>query len=217
MNRTNQYARLPMYNAPRLNRAAHQKESGYKDVRAMNSSSQNFQVGGVTLLNSIAQGPSVSERIGKKVVLTSVQVRGTVLPGANPPSNGVAKVTWMIVYDRHPKAGLPSVNDLIDNSPGPATGYSDMFTKDDNTGRFRIVRRKDYICTGTQAAPTDLSAYSIDEWTQLRQLEVEYMSAGTGAIGDIQTGALYLVWFSNETAVGTATGDIYTRVRFKDI
>jgi ABC-type molybdate transport system substrate-binding protein len=184
------------------------RENNYVDLA---SSTYGFDTtGSITLLATIAQGASVSQRIGKKVVLKSLQMRGTMYSAA---STTIADAAYIIVYDRRPTGTLPNITDVLDsNSPF-------AFNKDDNAGRFKILKRVDRVFCGNTTTITAKSGYAADMWMSLRNLPVTFKSAGTGAIGDIEEGALYLITLGNGVE-GSGTGAILQagfRVRYKDV
>lgn len=185
------------------------KETGFVDtaaaVYAMNTT------GAITLIPTIAQGASVNQRVGKKIILKSLQIRGNVIPGG-AATTGVS-VAWMIVYDRRPTGSLPAITDVL-TAVGATT-----FTNDANTGRFKILRRWSDSVIGalTLGQLTDKSHYTIDEYLKL-DLPCVFKAAGTGAIADIEEGALYLITVG-DNAAGTGDGDcaLAFRTRFLDL
>ena len=138
----------------------------------------------ITLIATVAQGTSVNQRVGKKIQWKSMQIRGTVQANATTVSNNSA---WLIVYDRRPTGSLPAITDVLSS----ATAIS--FTNDANSGRFQILKRwNDTILgnVGTAGQQTDKSSIVVDEFLSLRFPPCAYKAAGTGAIGDIEQGAL---------------------------
>lgn len=164
----------------------------------------------ILLLNAIPQGSSVVSRVGKKVVLTSFQIRGQSYPGATGVRNDCA---WLLVYDKRPRGVLPTVTDILD------TVSANSMNKDDNSGRFKILRREDFMLIGATATLTNsLASRSEDAWLSLKNLPTTYMSVGDGTIGDIEEGALYLVTVGTNTNGTTAAIlDGNVRVRFRDV
>jgi len=184
------------------------QENNYVDLAR--AQYQCDTTGSVTLLNTVAQGTSVNQRVGKKWVMKSLQMRGFVQNGSTAVSNWAS---YMIVYDKKPTGSLPAVTDIL------VTANSQAFNNDNNTDRFRIVRRWDnYLAGSTLAASAggDTGAEA-DAYVKLN-LPVVNKAAGTGAIADIEEGALYLVTVGN-TAAGTAAASLDTgfRIRFRDM
>lgn len=181
-------------------------ETGYVDL-AFASYGANT-TGTITLIATIAQGAGVTQRIGKRAYYKSIQIRGAVDPNA---STLTTKVAFIIVYDRRPTGALPAITDIL------VSASSVSFNNDNNSGRFQIVTRRDYFLIGNNATPnTSLSGVSIEEFIKFRR-EVVYKAAGTGAIGDIEQGALYLVTVGDKAA-GATDADFFLgfRVRFTE-
>ena len=200
------YIRSPAARAAMVKKSFN-SESNYVDVAATNYVLNTL--GNVQLINTIPQGASVNERIGKKAVLTSLNLKGYLFNDALAVYNDIAV---LIVYDRRPTGALPAVTDILD------TAHSVSFNKDDNSSRFRIIRRfEDMLVGGSSGTLTESTYKAFDHYIPLRSLPVVYKSAGTGAIGDIEQGALYLVTVGN-TAAGNTDATLYTgmRLRFKD-
>lgn len=185
------------------------KASGYVDLASATYACNT--TGSITLVATIAQGASVNQRIGKKVRFKSLQVRGLV---AGDSTTVRTMATLILVYDRRPTSSLPAITDVLDSVS------SRSFNNDDNSGRFQIVRRWDWIIlsnsatTGQQNAKT---AYIINEYVDLKKLPSVFKSAGTGAIGDIEQGALYAITVG-DLAAGTNDANVIVgyRTRFID-
>ena len=193
----------------RLQRA-YKNEMGYVDVAAADYALDT--TGSVTLLNTIAQGAAVTQRVGKKVVLKGLQCRGNLQNGSTANSNDVA---FMIVYDKRPTGALPAVTDIL------TAATSQAMNNDANAGRFSIIKRYDDILIGNLTAAanyTEAAVKSCDWWLDLKSKPVVYKAAGTGAIGDIEEGALYLVTVG-QVAAGTAAAAMRVafRLRFVDV
>lgn len=189
---------------------AYSKEKGYVDLAAANYPLDT--TGSVTLLNTIGQGTAVFQRIGKKVVLKGLQCRGSVSNLTTATDNDFA---YMIVYDKRPTGTLPSITDILE------IASSLSMNKDANAGRFRILKRVDDVLAGNNAAAASYTSAMIkraDWWLDLKSAPVVYKAAATGAIGDIEEGALYLVTIGNRTA-GTAAAQatLGFRLRFLDV
>ena len=186
------------------------KESGFVDLAAATYACNS--TGSITLIATVAQGTSVNQRVGKKIQWKSMQIRGTVQANPTTVSNNSA---WLIVYDRRPTGSLPAITDVLSS----ATAIS--FTNDANSGRFQILKRwNDTILgnVGTAGQQTDKTSIVVDEFLSLRSLPCAYKAAGTGAIGDIEQGALYLITVGDNAAGNTDSDAILAfRTRFLDV
>lgn len=186
------------------------KASGYVDLAVSNYNCDT--TGSIALIATIPQGTSVNQRVGKKAMYKSLQVRGLVR-GENTTLYNKGVV--LIVYDRLPTGTLPSVTDILD------TANANSFNNDANSDRFKIIRRMEFPIVGNVATAgqgTDSSLHCVDEYIDLSKYIVQFKAAGTGAIADISKGSL-LVVTAGLIAAGSAdtTATLGFRTRFVDI
>lgn len=166
----------------------------------------------VILLNQIAQGVSDNARIGKRCQLKSIQLRGNVTASQTP---GVTynRGAYAIVYDRRPTNALPSVTDIFkDRTPNSPNN-------DNNSTRFRILKRVQVNIHGNfNDDDNDNLLTDHSFFLPLKGLPMIFKSAGTGAIGDLEVGALYLVPLGYEVSatVGIPALHFQARIRFID-
>ncbi len=186
------------------------RDAGYVDLAlatyAMNTT------GSITLLATVAQGTTINERVGKKAVWKSLQCRGSI---SNDTAALVTDVAFLVVYDRRPTGSLPAITDVLE------TARSNSFNNTQNEGRFRILKRVDHTLVGNSATAgqsTAMTAVNADFFLDLKSAKIVYKAAGTGAIGDIEEGALYFITVGDIVA-GTADANMTVafRTRFVDI
>jgi len=199
----------------RLQRAPYMsRELGYIDIA---NTDYNFDTtGSIALLNTVAQGASVNQRVGKKIAMKGLQCRGIMYNNTTAVFNDIA---FLIVYDKRPTGALPNITDIL-NSAAPTAMNNDA-----NAGRFSILKRVDSVLIGNQTVqsavgnfPSDCIARDADFYLDLKGREVVYKAAATGAIGDIEQGALYIVTVGGRVAGTTAaTLAVAFRLRFLDI
>lgn len=184
------------------------KESGYVDTAVTGALDTT---GTVALINTIAQGTSVVQRVGKKVLLKSVQVRGNAIANSAAIAQDVA---WMIVYDKRPTGSLPAITDILVSASATA------MNNDNNSGRFVILKRSDFAIVGNVSAAANTTDSTLVDTTcfiSLKGLPTVYKAATTGAIADIEEGALYYVAIGTAAAgTSAATHNYNCRVRFLD-
>ena len=197
----------------RLQRA-YKNELGYLDITG--GAYAYDTTGSVTLLNAVPQGAAVTQRVGKKIIMKGLQCRGLLYNNSTASMNDCATI---IIYDKRPTGALPTITDIL------VSAASNSMNNDANAGRFQIVKRMDELLLGNRSftgavanALVDCSAAEADWWIDLKNRPVTYKAAGTGAIGDIEEGALYLVTIGS-TAAGTAAAELGAnfRLRFQDI
>jgi len=186
------------------------KETGFVDLASANYNLNT--TGSIVLIPTIAQGASVNQRVGKKIKLKSLACRGMVYNDTAALYNDCC---ILIVYDRRPTGSLPAITDIL------VAANSSAFNNDANSGRFQIMKREDFMLIGNEnvGAFTDSQAESADFYLSLRNLPCTFKAAGTGAIGDIEEGALYLVTVGSTSGAGNtgASAFLSFRTRFIDV
>jgi len=182
-------------------------ETGYVDNAVITNPINS--TGTVDLIFTCAQGTAVTQRVGKRIFTKSIQWRGVLSADTTTTTSAG---TWIIVYDRRPTGALPALTDII-KSASPFA-----MNNDDNSGRFQIVHRRDFVVLGNTATPTTGQEVLTENGFIKFRRQIDYKSAGTGAIGDIEMGALYLVTVG-QTAAGTADAGITIifRTRFTEV
>lgn len=163
---------------------------------------------GITCLNLVQQGATSYNRIGAKILVKSIDYRCVLsLHGAAPTVNW-ARV--MLVWDKQPNGAYPAFSDILSDNVSTAPDFSsglNMANKD----RFTVLRNQvvPFSVTGDNATYV--------KWFVKTRIETMF-KANTGAIGDITTGAIYLVAFSNASSANTFIGmsEIQSRIRFYD-
>lgn len=184
-----------------------QRETGYFDYgSAVNMPFDT--TGSIFLAASVTQGSGIQQRVGKRIMWKSLQVRGQIIANAAAVYNDCA---MLVVYDKRPTGSLPAITDILQF----ATAAS--MNNDDNSGRFVILKRKDFRLVGSSSTPTSQSSIGCDFYLKINRPAV-FKSAGTGAIGDISEGALYVISVgSNAAGTSAAASNLAFRVRFVDM
>lgn len=193
---------------------AYDKEKGYVDTFLTSLAFDT--TGSIALLNTIPQNSAVTGRVGKKIAMTGLQCRGFIANQGTASANDCA---YIIVYDKRPTGALPAITDVL------VSINSFSMNNDSNAGRFRILKRWDGFLVGNLTftgvvanAMTDIVAVGTDFWLDLKSASTVYKAAGTGAIGDIEEGALYLITIGGTASgPGNALGTMNFRVRFLDV
>jgi hypothetical protein len=162
---------------------------------------------GMTELNDIQQGAAFYNRIGSKVCMTSIMVRFNLLASA---TTVLSSVRYAIVYDRQCNGAFPAITDIFGVNGATAANNSGVNLT--NRGRFLILRDKAVTIDPASALSVD-----VEEYCKLTQLEAEFKASG-GTIGDITTGAFYLVCGTvNLSGTGTVgIVSILARIRYLD-
>lgn len=182
------------------------RSTGEKKV--IDTSVNTYQVnttGSFTLLNGCVQGSDYDDRIGRKIVMRSVFIRGMVASeqsinmatvGAGGSTSQCAR---MIVFlDNQPNGAAPAVTDLL-NSASP---FSQLNLN--NRDRFRVLADETFAfgpmkIFGTTAGFADNQSELVERFIRLRH-ETIYNAGNAGTIGDINSGALYMFWIGDQIA-----------------
>jgi len=166
----------------------------------------------VSLLNPIKRGTMQGGISDKYAVLKSIQVHGRIVAGSN---SAASKLMVFFVYDKEPTGTLPTTAQLLAaGSGGSYNAY--CFMNDDNTDRFRVLKRYDLTVGSLNSAN---GAISIDFYYDMNALPFVQTNAAdaTGGLGQIKTGAVYGVMISSEPTGNTAPSVAYTcRTRYID-
>lgn len=155
----------------------------------------------IQLLNTIPQDASPTSRIGKKVMMTGVAIRGWVYANTTYITQ---KGTLLLIYVRNNNqaATLPAIAEIL------VSQSSNALTNRDNASKFKILRRWDYALSGDfDTTPGgDKAVYVIEEFVKFKSpLEACWTAAGTaGTIGQFEKGSLLLVSVGTQAEAGTA-------------
>lgn len=181
--------------------------------------------GSITLLANPTLGSDFNNRIGRKVVLKSVYVRGQVKldwagAGGLPATAGISAQMgrFILVTDMQPNGAAPAITDLLVE----ATAESQLNLN--NRDRFRIHCDKTYVFdpvinvqTATQAQLCyNRTIYPLKKYKKIDQ-EMIFNATNGGTVADISSGALYMVWIgTTASGVGDVNAVVSTRVRYVD-
>lgn len=173
--------------------------------------------GAITLISGVATGTDYTNRIGRKVMLKTIQVQGTVYPVDDNTQSGTSRV--MVVYDKQPTpaVALPVMTDILNTSDG------DSYMNLNNRDRF-VVMADIKIPVGrvlTSTTATQSLAYAVSPGIQhiniYRRINLEEIFSGTGAtFASITSGQLLLVVVGTQAAGLGGQAQLTCRVRFAD-
>lgn len=179
-------------------------ERKFKDVNNSPSLALAATFTTPVLLNGIVPGSDAGNRIGRKVIWKTIYLR--MVASLAPTSVGGAPVRVIIFYDKQANATAAAVTDLLvtDNFVSP--------NNLNNRDRFVVITDQvmDPISTGDQ--------FSVSmECFKKINLETVFNSGSAGTVGDITSGAIYIM-FAQSGAVTTAAPGVtyYARLRFDD-
>lgn len=172
------------------------------------------------LLNGIAQNATVTGRVGNKVALKSIMLRLWAKASAIP-----LQLRVMIVMDQQankatPNAGsnLLNIQTIVTDSAVAGVDLTQNLTNLDYRDRFRIIMDKQFKLDIGAIDTSDIpygESKAMHKFIKLPNVECTYSDAG-GAIGNINTNALYLAVWANVAGANGADVNWMSRIRFVD-
>lgn len=180
---------------------------------SLNFDSNSAVANSMKLLNTIPTGTSAITRVGKRVCLKSVLIRGSIEAAGATIGE---KCALLLIYIRNPNqaATLPAWTEILTSQSSVA------LTNRDNASKFKIVRRWDYDVIGNTTTPaTGSEIITVNEFVKLKDLPSVWTSASTaGTIGEFEEGALILASVGKQANGATTTPTIAgnARVYFED-
>jgi len=184
-------------------------ELKYLDVNYGNSVADT--TGLVTLMNGVATGSTAITREGRQCVWRSVEVHGLLMPVDSTISDSRCDI--YVIYDQQPGAAVPAMTDLFVESIAGSPhnlNYRDRF----RTLAHQVFTLGKRDTTATQTFSASPGPMPVDIY---KRLAIKSTFKGDGnAIGDIATGAIYLVTLGSNAAAACGTFYINTRLRFTE-
>lgn len=172
---------------------------------------------GFTCINEIQQGTTFYQRVGTKVTMTSVgvDISLSVQPNVNAtvltqvPTSGI--IRFSLVYDRQTNGAYPQYSDIFavnDQAPLFNSRVNIM-----NRSRFLVIRDQYLDFDTAQALTHSIHLYAKGRWD-------EEFGTNSATIGEIRTGAIYLVVVpylnTDQPAPNIAFNSVVSRVRYLD-
>lgn len=165
-------------------------------------------VDNITIVNLVREGSGAWARVGRKILMKSLRVKGTAALNIGPTATTSDRygntLRMAVVYDRQPSGSLPTFEDIFNNQ-NYSGGYDPSvlaplrFT---NTFRFQVIR--DTLMTlNPEAIPsggTENDTYMRCHFDEYIRLNLETQYSGTQeiptnmTIADISSGALYVIF-----------------------
>lgn len=210
-----------------LSKIAHEGPKKKKEYKFVDLGSSNFltlnTTGTVTLLNGLVEGTDVVDRIGRRIFMKSIQVKGW-LSFINPTDFNLAGscqfARILLVYDKQTNGAAPAYTDVIQglSSAGTATNTFLDFKSMPNMDRFTIIRDHSFMVPSEVFGQNDNEKqWHINWYIPLKGIPTMY-NASNGNVADIKTGGLFMLSLGSSTFTATPTTFTYnTRVVFTDV
>jgi len=201
------------------------------EIKAIDIASTNYlfrapaTASNIILLNGIQTGAAFYNRVGSRVEMKNLHIRGQI---TNAATTTTCILRLLVVYDRQPTGALPVISDILQSRDqvGTATtgGISEINL--DNRDRFAIIRDMQYYapsCTNTAGVLTngpqfpgqDNQQWDVNEFIKLKGLSTHFKSStNPSVIADISTGALYACFVASVDSTWNA--GVGFRLRYDD-
>lgn len=158
-----------------------------------------------TVLNPLAQGTTATTRLGRRVHMKSIYIRG--FAQVAPTTTGGASLRILVVYDKQCNGAAAAATDVT---------VTDVYAAQNNLSNSRrFLTLFDHVTdhfgtAGPMGVPINL-------YKKLN-LDVEFNAGNAGDVTDISTGAvLVFVWMSaGALATANPSSTINSRIRFTD-
>lgn len=163
-------------------------------------------------LNLVPQGVEESQRIGRKITIKSIQLRGALRYAPGAGGTGGTSVTWYVVQDTQCNGAAAAILDVLTTN-AMETGMINMA----NSTRFRILKKFtwNFQASAGVSAAFGTSVKTVQMYKKC-DIPVEFSST-TGAITEIRSNNIFLL-AGNESAndddLVTMTGTC--RIRYSD-
>lgn len=187
----------------------------------------------INCLNLITIGSSQWNRIGRKISMKSLRLRGNISVtgfAATSPQPMYCRLT--VLYDKQSNGALPTAPDIfLDQASVAADSSLTTYTSGinlNNRERFEVIWDKQWVippsntstgAAGNSGLTATADCLQFDWFVKLRNREVHYKADSSPAvIGDIATGSLVMVTQSNIAAASEPYGlSTSIRLRYSDL
>lgn len=159
-----------------------------------------------TNLNCPVNGAELYQRVGRKIYMKSLHLKGWLQIAATALQDFVRIVVY---YDSQPNAGPPTFASLFqDSTVGAASTFLSSINLV-NRERFQILRNIEVLTPSSTynagvltntAYPETNGRLRVDEFIDLKGLETIFNSTNGGTVADISSGAVGFVVFSAENS-----------------
>lgn len=185
------------------------------------------------VLNLIRAGTGSWNRIGRKVHMKSLRLKGTAryqYTAQSTTSNVIgATMRMVVVYDKQPSSGtIPTFDTIFGRTTQDGTESCEFLDnlRFDNTGRFRVLSDKVISCCPTIEPPTGgttnlvLCPFDFDQYLKINLETIYSGQSSPMTIADISSGALYIYFRASANSDPTSEwyiNNASARLRYMDV
>lgn len=176
----------------------------------------------LTLLNAVVSGSELFQRVGRKLYMKSLHIKGSIVPtGTASAACGALRI--LVLYDGQPNLAFPAFNDVLKNANAGAAATFNSHLNLDNRERFKVLRDKWFYMGNNagiagQAIQQDgQQCLVVDEFIKLHRIEAVYNATNGGTVADITSGSIILVSMCDAQVTTAAwTMSFNSRLRYWD-
>lgn len=165
-------------------------------------------------LHAIPQGVAENERVGRKIWIKDIEVRGSfeLLTRFAGPNTGFARARLLIAIDKQCNGAVVGANEVLESND------IDSFYEQSNSGRFTILLDEVYLLNtrtlNNDAVPRFANNTRSFRFKKSLNLPVEFTGA-TGAITEIQSNNIFMQHIGDQGG-GLIQLDLSIRTRYTD-
>ncbi len=168
--------------------------------------------GRVSLMNGIAEGAAINQRVGRRINMVSILLRGLVSK-VSANTDAAVSIRFALAYDTQPGSALPVIDDFWDNSATTSNLLGPR--KLDYLNRFKTLSTWTIVVHGTENVSTGSTQLPWEKYVKLRK--GTYYDGVLGTIASLAKGGLYLFeQGSKQTSPQEAHSEVVATLRYKD-
>lgn len=182
----------------------------------------------VNCLNAPAQGDDINERVGRKIEIYKIQIRGVIASGggsdlADPLGNGVFR--YILYLDKQANGTQSQSENLLETIGTPTIlNNCNAFQNIANLGRFRVLKDRilrpgvpvafnDAAATGSQINP---DKYFKCTHKFKKPLVTKFNGTATAGVASVVDNALHFICYQNDNSQAN-TLTYHARLYYKDL
>jgi len=181
-------------------------ELKYLDINS--ATYQSGTTGSVTLINGVAAGNTSITREGRQCFWKQLIVNGSLVP--NDATVIGSRNDLFVIWDKQPGVAVPAMTDLfVESIAGSPMNLN-------YRERFVVLAHQTYVVGGLTADAAAITP-AINPVTITKRMSMRTTFKGdANAIGDIATGAMYLVCIGDQLDASCAKFRVSVRLRFSE-
>lgn len=184
-------------------------------VQAFTSSPASAGSVGSAVVLGIPQGSGVSQRLGERVTLKSIHVRGNIqLAEIGTITNSYGIIRLIIVQDTQANGAFPAIGDILQS---PAANDVVSFKNLENSQRFRTIWDRTFDIDANNGNGTNSGGRFISfQLNKKVNIPIMFSNSATGVINNIKSNNLVFASVGQSYLGTNIYVDSQVRVRFSD-